>query len=244
MNIQSLQRHWERFARHDPRYAIMTDPARRNGGWDDTSFLDTGRKDIDRILTEMERVGLSCGRHRALDFGCGEGRLAQALAGHFDRVDGVDIAPSMIRGANALNRYGPKVSYHLNARPDLSIFPDRSFDLVYSYITLHHMEPRYQQAYIGEFIRITSPSGLVVFHLPYEMTVRRIRERLKHAAPWLFAAYQYIRHGTGAVMEVYPTPRNTVERWVTEAGGSVAHVQDGIGTATMPGAHYYIRPSH
>ncbi len=54
---------------------------------------------------------ISFPKRRALDFGCGVGRLTQALARHFNIVDGVDIAPSMIELANQFNRSGGRCRY-------------------------------------------------------------------------------------------------------------------------------------
>ena len=45
-------------------------------------------------LTERD---LSVRRSRSLDFGCGIGRLTQAMAEFFEVCDGVDISPTMIR---------------------------------------------------------------------------------------------------------------------------------------------------
>ena len=69
-------------------------------------------------------------RGRALDFGCGVGRLTQALALHFDAVTGVDISGPMLEHARAHNRLGERVTYVHNTRPDLACFADGSFDCI------------------------------------------------------------------------------------------------------------------
>jgi SAM-dependent methyltransferase len=56
----------------------------------------------------------------------------------------------------------------VNPADDLRLFPDNSFDLVYSNIVLQHMEPRYSESYIGEFIRVLKPGGMTYFQLPAE----------------------------------------------------------------------------
>jgi SAM-dependent methyltransferase len=81
----------------------------------------------------------------------------------------VDIAPSMIDLANRYNRYGGRCQYHLNAAPDLGLFPNDSFDFVFSQIVLQHMEPQYAHRYIGEFIRVLAPGGVAMFQLPGEV---------------------------------------------------------------------------
>src|SRR5262249_48837046 len=106
---------------------------------------------------------------RALDFGCGVGRLTQALARHFETVVGVDIAPSMLRGARKYNKFGDRCQYVLNERDDLRLFESNSFDFIYSNRVLQHMRPEYGKSYLREFIRVLSPEGLLVFYMPSEV---------------------------------------------------------------------------
>ena len=60
--------------------------------WDAKDFFQTGVTEIDRVMEYAATLPVSFARHRALDFGCGIGRLTQALASHFSEVHGVDIA--------------------------------------------------------------------------------------------------------------------------------------------------------
>jgi ubiquinone/menaquinone biosynthesis C-methylase UbiE len=103
---------------------------------------------------------------KALDFGCGPGRLTQALAEHFREAHGVDIASSMIAKAQELNKYGERCIYHLNDRPDLQLFDANTFDLVYSWLVLQHMPKQLALGYIAEFARVTKPGGVMVFQIP------------------------------------------------------------------------------
>lgn len=164
--LEELQRTWDRLGAEDPLWAVLSYPERRGGRWDLEEFLATGRREIEALLARIEALGLDIGRRRALDFGCGVGRLTQALAAHFERCDGVDIAPSMIDHARRLNRFKERCHYHVNLRDDLSLFADGSFDLVYSRLVLVHVPPELSRRYVAELIRVTRPNGLAVFHLP------------------------------------------------------------------------------
>jgi 2-polyprenyl-3-methyl-5-hydroxy-6-metoxy-1,4-benzoquinol methylase len=101
----------------------------------------------------------------ALDFGCGVGRLTEALASHFDRVCGVDISPAMIQHARNYKKSG-RSEYLLNETGDLRQFAGGRFDFVYSSITLQHMPARFATRYMVEFLRVLKPGGLLVFQLP------------------------------------------------------------------------------
>jgi len=166
MDLEQLKRNWEKFGRVDPLWAVLTDPERRGGRWDLDEFLATGESEVQAVFDELATLDVSVDRGRALDFGCGVGRLTQALADRFDRCDGVDIADSMIAEAERINRRGDRVSYHVNFQPDLTLFEAETFDFVLSFIALQHMEPRYASRYIAEFIRVLRPGGITIFQLP------------------------------------------------------------------------------
>jgi SAM-dependent methyltransferase len=168
MELKELQKNWTEFGRSDPLWAILTLPDKRNGKWQLHDFFQTGEQEIAGLLHDVQELRLPLRRGRALDFGCGVGRLTQALCCHFEHCWGVDIAPSMIKLANKYNRYGPRCSYILNEADDLGIFADNHFDFIYTTIVLQHMEPRYSRKYIAEFLRILAPGGVLVFQIPSE----------------------------------------------------------------------------
>ena len=166
MNLELLKQNWEAFGAQDPLWAILSDPSRRGGRWELDEFLQTGEDEIAGVVADLVATGIAVPTGRALDFGCGVGRLTQALAARFHRCDGVDIATSMITEARRINRFGDRVRYHVNAEPDLSLFAGQSFDLVLSFIVLQHMEPGYAARYLSEFIRVLKVGGIAVFQLP------------------------------------------------------------------------------
>ena len=147
-------------------WAILTDPQKTGGRWDAAEFFATGAHEVGVFMRQAEAWGVPLSRRSALDFGCGIGRLTQALAGHFDHVYGVDISSKMIELARQHNRHGQRCEYLWNPAGDLSRFADGSIDMIYSWITLQHMRPRYARRYIQEFLRVLAPGGLLVFQYP------------------------------------------------------------------------------
>lgn len=166
MELNELQRNWDELGKEDPLWAILTHPERKGGKWDTEEFFESGREEIETVMGKAGELGFPVRRDAALDFGCGVGRLTQALCEWFGQCRGVDIAPSMIEQARRYNRHGDKCEYVLNPNEDLRVFADNSFDLVYSNIVLQHMQPKYSGSYIREFLRVLRPGGLVVFQIP------------------------------------------------------------------------------
>jgi SAM-dependent methyltransferase len=171
MEIKELQQNWNELGKRDPLWAILSDPEKINRQWDLGEFFTTGEEQIAGVLRYVEALGLRPPRKRALDFGCGVGRLTQALCRHFEACCGVDIAPSMIALAQQYNRHGGRCTYFLNDADDLSLFGADSFDFVCTFLVLQHMRPEYSKSYLREFVRVLAPGGVLVFQLPAEVKV-------------------------------------------------------------------------
>jgi SAM-dependent methyltransferase len=165
MELKALQRNWDILGKEDPLWAIITTKEKKGNKWDLEEFFASGEREIAELMQYLFDLGLTCERHRALDFGCGVGRLSQPLAKHFTNLIGIDIAPSMIAQARSLDREH-RCQFVLNERADLSQFGDGHFDFIYSNIVLQHMRPVYSTGYIREFCRVLAPGGVAVFQVP------------------------------------------------------------------------------
>ncbi len=166
MNLRDLRDTWNELGRTDAMWAVLTGPYEGRRAWDPAAFFQTGVDEVAMVLARAVEVAGPVTAGRALDFGCGIGRLSQALAKHFSEVHGVDIAPSMLEQARQHNQAGARCQFHLNETDSLSSFPDRHFDFIYSSITLQHMEPRFSRRFVQEFVRVVRPGGIVVFQVP------------------------------------------------------------------------------
>lgn len=169
MDLDELQQNWDEFGKQDPLWAIRTEPDKRGGKWDVAEFFGSGEAHVRELVGRLTELDLAT-HGVALDFGCGVGRLTQAFADHFDEVWGIDIAPSMVEGAEAFNHHGSRVHYVVNDTSDLRRFDDASFDLVFSVIVLQHIRSDIALSYVREFFRICKPGGTVVFQIPSHMT--------------------------------------------------------------------------
>lgn len=233
MNLRDLQKNWEHMGRNDPLWAILSSSEKVGGKWDTAEFFALGEQEIADVMKYVESLGVGLARRRALDFGCGVGRLTQPLAAHFEKVDGVDIAPSMIELARTYNRHGDRVEYHLNASDNLELFADGTFDFIYSNITLQHMESRHSKRYLEEFLRLLTPQGVLIFQLPSELRPAAHRQpsgvrsliRLL-APPGLVDLYHRVRWGNLPHMEMHGIRREGLVEFLEEHGAKIVDVAD------------------
>ena len=216
MTLRDVQRNWDAMGRRNPLTAILTTRL----SWDVGEFFETGRREVEGLLHDIGELDTGFDVGRALDFGCGVGRLAQSLAYHYEEVIGVDIAPSMIEKAGKLNRHGGRCRYVVNGEDNLRVFPDGFFDLIYSNITLQHMEPRYAFRYVKEFLRVLSMDGLLVFHMPSERKGRNTLDYLPRRASVFLQ-----RLLLGGAMEMHGIEKNTLMGFIEGYGGTVLRVK-------------------
>jgi SAM-dependent methyltransferase len=200
---------WEDWARADPYWAILSDPDRKGGKWELEEFYRSGVEEVARVLGQIDERQLEVARGRCLDFGCGAGRLSQALAEKFERVDGVDISETMIRLANERNRYGERCTFHLNTRPDLSLFGNGTFDFVFTTLVLQHNPPPVAEGYIRELVRVLAPGGVAVFDMPVRLRGVKLPNGSRRAA---------IRMESGP-RSLEPHQKATVAAQVTNTSG-------------------------
>jgi ubiquinone/menaquinone biosynthesis C-methylase UbiE len=165
-SLDQLEKAWTTLAEADPLWAVCVSRDRRGGRWDIAEFMASGRAEVGLTMQRLDQLGICQGRDTALDFGCGVGRLTGALTGYFGTVTGVDIAEPMLARARGLHAGQPDCSFVRNDRPDLSVFPDATFDLVYSSIVLQHLPRDLAAAYLRDFVRVVRPGGAIAIVVP------------------------------------------------------------------------------
>jgi len=244
--VRRHKREWEDLAAVDPLWAILSQPERRGGRWDLEEFFRTGEADADRALANADKLGRPARRVRALDFGCGVGRVTRALSHRFGEAVGVDVSERMIEQARRLNAEITNATFLANAAPDLAQLEDVSFDLVYSRIVLQHLPSKTDVfRYLEEFLRVARPDGLVVFQLPAAIPFRHRLHMRRKAWTALralsFGAERLHRLGLSPI-RVIGMPQGDIVRHITNLGGSVAYCEADDAVAGLAGFQYYVVP--
>lgn len=232
MTLKRTRRHWDLLGRKDPLWAVLASPDKRGNRWHLGEFFATGEHEIQDLMNDVEALGVEIDHSSALDFGCGVGRLTQALADRFETVWGVDIAPSMIELAERYDRHPSTCHYRLNDTADLRMFKAATFGFIYSNIVLQHIEPRYQRGYLKELVRVLAPGGVLVFQLPTEPisppvgAEGRLKGAIRSFTPGpLLGAYRRIRWGHRALIKMWGMPRDDVIGLLQGEGATILDVR-------------------
>jgi SAM-dependent methyltransferase len=227
-------RDWDDLALVDPFWAVLATDEKRGGGWELDEFLATGEADVEQILATAAQLRRPARRERALDFGCGVGRLTHALARRFDEVVGVDVSERMVEHARRLNADMANATFAVGEEA-----PPDGFDLVVANLVLQHLPSKaLARVYIRRLVEAARPDGLVVFQLPTQLPVasrlqprRRLYRALRpRVSPQRLNAAGLHPVRLLALSEV--DVRATVER----AGATVARTED----AAAAGLRYYV----
>lgn len=150
---------WNARAQEDAYYYVAF--GRREQ--DDDEFDETAAETVRALELELKRIPTHRPRsRRALEIGCGPGRLLRPMSRLFGEVHGVDVADGMVTKARERLREIPHAHAHVGSGSDLAQFADESFDFVYSYAVFQHI-PSGEVVfnYLREAVRVLKPGGLI-----------------------------------------------------------------------------------
>ena len=128
----------------------------------DAEFLASATEVINDLEAELRRLKAEeRGSARALEIGCGSGRLMRPMSRHFLEIHGVDVSPEFIQEARESLRDLSNAHPQQIRGTSLEDFADQSFDFVYSFDLFPHI-PSQQLvvAFLREIHRVLRPGGL------------------------------------------------------------------------------------
>src|SRR5438046_1135845 len=125
---QQMRAEWNERALEDAYYYVAF--GRR--GQEDEEFFATAADVVHGLEAELKRFPAGDRRaRRALEIGCGPGRLMRPMSWNFGEIHGVDVSDEMIRLAAEKLQNVPNAFPLATDGTDLWCYPDAFFDFVY-----------------------------------------------------------------------------------------------------------------
>lgn len=216
------KRFWERLAARDPHYFTFPEASLED-------YYTSGQATVDSLLTRFAPNG---GRKRALDIGCGLGRLTFALTDHFAQVTGIDICDRLLDSVRA-RQLTEHTTNLIARRVDEPWESDGPFDFVVSLYVMQHVSTWQQiDSYLDSIESTLAPEGVAILH--FETRPQTLGYRMRSHLPGLIAPRQlkpgYRRHRREPEL---------LEARFKQAGLRVEHSQE-VGTSF---ALYVLTPS-
>lgn len=156
----------------------------------------------DRPLSEL----------KAMDFGCGVGRLTFPAGHRFGEVLALDFSEGHLQ---VLRDHVPQAIAHKLRCSLVSSLDDfdclESVDVVFSHITLQHNTPPVMAYIIRRLLRALNPGGVALLHIPI------------HHPFYEFDIQDYLEsETTGDRMEMHMLPRENLRDIAEESGSKIA----------------------
>jgi SAM-dependent methyltransferase len=152
--------------------AYWEQAAQTNAAWYVDTTLNFDAPDMERFFEVGQRIvadalddapALPTQHERAVEIGCGLGRICRALAQRFDHVVGVDISSEMVRKARELVP-DPAVEFLVTDGATIPGVADGSVDLVLTFTVFQHIpDVGVIENYVAEAGRKLRPGGVFVF---------------------------------------------------------------------------------
>jgi SAM-dependent methyltransferase len=157
--LQQMRADWNQRAIEDAYYYV----AFGRKGQEEEEFFASAAEVIHALESELKRLPPGERRSRkALEIGCGPGRLMRPMSWNFGEIHGVDVSDEMIRLAERTLKGVPNAFPRVTDGTDLSCYADEFFDYVYSYAVFQHIpSAAIVFSYLAEAWRVLKPGGIV-----------------------------------------------------------------------------------
>lgn len=218
---------WRKWGQRDAYYGVLSSNEYRSSNID-LSTKDTFFRTGEDVVRKFIDHAPDRGKGKALDFGCGVGRLVVPLAAEFKQVVGVDISEHAMEEAarNCTERGVDNVSF-VKSDDELSAVQGRDFDWVQSFICIQHIRRDRGLRIAERLLSICAPGGWAVLHFSLrrrQSLSRRVAYYVRHQLPGGAALVNVF---TGRPLRDPPMrmedydPRDILERFAAAGFGPV-----------------------
>jgi len=227
---------WESFGRNNPYFGVLTQDRFSAPNLNEDAkaeFFATGAAYVRSILTVVrEELDPAYQLGRALDFGCGVGRLALPLARVCSSVVGVDISESMLAEA-AINAKEQNVENVTFVKGDDSLSRvSGTFDFIHSFIVFQHIPPQRGTAIFQRLVNLLNQDGIGVLHVTYSFargrpSWRKVMDAVKQSLPFAVGIQNVIKGNSfrQPIMQMNEYDINELLRILQEADCHDVHLR-------------------
>lgn len=194
-------------------------------------FFQTGEGYIEQLVETIRKtVEPDFHPEKAVDFGCGVGRLVIPLAKRCGEVTGIDVSPGMLAEAKENCAARGVTNVHFEETVDALLPQAGKFDFINSFIVFQHIRPERGYEIFDKLVRLLKEGGIGAVQFTYcDPGGRRAR-----AMHWLYRkipllwALKNVREGRPfdepmADMAEYSV--NKLFRILQEAGCDLCHTR-------------------
>jgi len=153
-----LKKDWELVAKSDNYMNAIA-----QGFSEEDKFEAIGKSQFESIGEYLYKNKVTLRDKKIIEIGCGAGRITKHIANIASSIYATDISMNMLRRFK--ERVGCIGNVTLLCTGDLSIFTDKSVDIVFSYLVFQHNPENIVEEFIKESVRVLKPGGYLIFQL-------------------------------------------------------------------------------
>jgi 2-polyprenyl-3-methyl-5-hydroxy-6-metoxy-1,4-benzoquinol methylase len=181
--MSKAEKDWEKFGRTNPYYAVATLDKFKEENLNDSSkenFFITGEEYTQKIWQVIEKNFIpDFYPQKAIDFGCGVGRLILPMAKRSGQITGVDISENMLKEGriNAQNAGLKNIDFIKDGDKILKL--NGQFDFIHSFVVFQHIKPEIGEIIFQKFVKMLSPGGIGVLHFAYSNSKSSLGQKFR-----------------------------------------------------------------
>lgn len=189
MYSSNTDKDWEQLGQTDPYYGVVTHDIFRCSNLTEENmgiFFRSGRDHVNAIIENVRtHIDSDFTIKKALDFGCGVGRLLIPLSDLAQVVTGIDVSESMLNEAKK-NCEARSINNVILAKSnDTLSCLNGKYDFIYSFVVFQHIPVPRGEKIFKNLIDHLEDGGICVTHFTYgkESRAKRMMGLLKNHIP-------------------------------------------------------------
>jgi SAM-dependent methyltransferase len=220
---------WSALGEAEPHWSVLTQDRYRADRIADNraEFMASGEGYARLIVGMLARHGIApADLPRAVEFGCGVGRITIPLARRFAHVTGCDISAGHLAAARAAGTEAGAANLAWWHVGPAALLPEPSWDFWTSQLVLQHNPPPLIRHILQRAFAGLAPGGVALFQVP------------SHMRGYRFDLAKYLAMPPRQGMEMHALPQRAVLDLAADAGLRLIELRDDTHMATGEGGRF------